>query len=129
MTENQVSFKDFSRKPRTVNFTLDGGEVFHCAPAIPIDTMQEVIDKFGGITSANAKEAVREFLRLVLLDESFERIQKRFTDKTNPLDIIQAKDILMWLLEVYGLRPSESSPDSSTGSPTGDDGMPSMAGA
>jgi hypothetical protein len=55
-------------------------------------------------------------------------MKAKLYDRMNPLDSEQANEIMEWLMEEYGLRPTSPSSGSSDGSPTGDGGTPSVAG-
>lgn len=127
-TDNNVKFKDFSKKRKPVFFTLDGDERFDCSPGLPVELLQELALLATGVTEENAADALKEFFKLALVDEAYERLLLKMRDKQNPLELDQARDIMMWLLEVYGFRPSQPSSDSSAGSPTDDAGTPSGAG-
>ena len=52
---------------------------------------------------------------MVLLPESNALFQKRLEDLENPIGLEQAGSVIEWLLEHYGMRPTEPSSDSSTG--------------
>lgn len=127
MTDNGVSFKDFTRKRKPVNFKIED-EHFDCVPALPVETTQVIARIAKEISDDNALEKLNEFFGEVLLGDGAERIRLLMGDKKNPLETDQAVEILYWLLEVYGLRPTQSSSGSSNGSPTDGDGTPSGAG-
>jgi hypothetical protein len=128
MTDNAANFKDFTRKRRPVYFML-GDEKFDCAPALPVETTQMIVRIAKSITDENALGSLNEFFAEVLLGDGAERIRAAMADKTEPLETTQATEILYWLLEVYGLRPTQPSSDSSSGSETGGAGTPSTDGA
>jgi hypothetical protein len=52
---------------------------------------------------------------LVLIPASFDQLRARGKDRTNPVEIDQLSDIVLWLLEEYGLRPTQLSSNSSPG--------------
>lgn len=122
-----VSSRDFSKPRDRVFFTIDGFE-FDCAPAVPVDTLQEMINEFGEVTANNVAAALRKFFKLVLTDPSYAEFDRRLGSKEQPIDVDQSKDAMEWILEVYGLRPTQPSPDSSVGSSTGGGGTSSTAG-
>lgn len=128
VTDTNVNFRDFTKKRSAVFFNLDG-ERFDCAPAVPVTSLQELANYAGEVNSNNAADFLQKFFGLVMDADNQSRIAARMVDKTNPLDMDQALEIMHWLLEAYGMRPTQSSSDISTGSPTDGDGTPSMAGA
>ena len=127
MSDNGVSFKDFTRKRKPVNFKIEE-QRFDCVPALPVETTQVITRIARDISNENALESLNEFFQEVLLDDGAARIKALMADKKNPLETDQAVEILYWLLEVYGLRPTQSSSDSSSGSPTDGDGTASTDG-
>lgn len=133
MSSDNVRFRDFSKKRTPVNFILDNGtaegERFECYPALALPSLQEITTIAEAMTAENATESFAEFFRVVLQPESADRMENKLKDRMNPLDPEQANDVMSWLMEVYGLRPTQPSSDSSDGSPTGDAGTPSVAGA
>lgn len=133
MTSDSVRFKDFSKKRLPINFVLDGptpeGEKFECYTALALPSLQEIAKIAEEMTAETATESFTEFFRVVLQPESAVRMEAKLKDRLFPLDPEQANDIMSWLMEVYGLRPTRPSSGSSDGSPTGDAGTPSVAGA
>lgn len=110
--------KDFTRKRRTITFRIDD-DVFEATPAVPAGVLVEFANSF---TDVNAKAGPAEsfgtvmaVLEMVLLPESFKRMAARADDLSNPVEIDQLSDVLLWLLEEYGLRPTQPSSNSSTG--------------
>lgn len=129
MSTDDVRFKDFSKKRKPINFLLDSTEPFHCYEALALPSLQEIALIAGNMTSENATESFAEFFKVVLQPPSAERMSAKLYDRMNPLDPEQANEVMAWLMEVYGLRPTSPSSDSSAGSPTGDGGTPSVGGA
>jgi hypothetical protein len=70
-------------------------------------------------------QALTSALELVLLEDSYELLRRRLKDKQNPVDLDQLAEIVLWLLDAYGLRPTQPSSDSSDGSPSPASGTPS----
>lgn len=130
---NDVRFKDFSKKRQPIYFILDGvtpeGERFDCYPALALPSLQEIALIAGNMTQETITESFTEFFAVVLQPESAARMESKLKDRQNPLEVEQANEIMSWLMEVYGLRPSQPSSGSSDGSPTGDVGTLSVAGA
>lgn len=128
MSSNDVRFKDFTKKRKQINFLLDSPEPYLCYPALALPSLQEIALISGNMTAETATESFAEFFKVVLQPESAERMNAKLYDRMNPLDSEQANEIMEWLMEEYGLRPTSPSSDSSDGSPTGDGGTPSEAG-
>ena len=122
-----TKFKDFSKPRERVYFTVSGTE-FDCIPAVPVDVLQEMVTETGEVTAANLGTALRRFFKMTLTEESFAVMDRKLGDKVDPIDSEQASDIMHWLLEVYGMRPTQPSSDSSAGSKTVDGGTSSTAG-
>lgn len=120
--------KDFSRPRKRIAFTIDG-EQYEAAPAVPAETFVEFAVRFADLndsdTWAENYRALNAALELVLLPESFERLAAHFTDKQHPVELDQMADIVMWLLEEYGLRPTRPSSPSSDGPPNPEPGTSS----
>lgn len=122
--------RDFSRKRKRLNFTIDDEE-FEAAPALPGDIYAEFVTIYSSTgeteTYQEQHNALKQALSLVLLDESYERFQARLRDKTNPIEDSQMSDVILWLLEEYAGRPTQPSPDSSDGPASPASGTPSTA--
>lgn len=113
-----TEIKDFGKVRPRVQFRVDGDD-FEAAPAIPAEILAEFAARYEGVNEA---EGVREtyqmlvsVLDLVLLPDSHTLLQSRLKDRANPVDIDQLTEIIEWLMEQYGLRPTRSSSGSSDG--------------
>lgn len=109
--------KDFSRKRERLIFRIDD-DIFEAATALPGKTLARFASRFADIEETPFDKQLDLFadaLGLVLLPESNSRFQKRLDDLENPIELEQASDVIQWLLECYGLRPTGPSSDSSTG--------------
>lgn len=115
--------KDFSKPRQARRFRIDD-DVFEAVSAIPAGILAE----FAGKLSRDTADATQRFsiiveaLDLVLLPESFSLLRKRMSDKHDPVELDQLNDVIVWLLEEYGLRPTEPSPNSSGGQPNPEPG-------
>lgn len=138
--------KDFSAKPRVVQFTVDG-EVYRGRPYLPAQTMVDFtlrVEAMGETaTGSDGFETMMESLEMVLMPDSFRKLKDRMRDPLadlpeeeraavtelpyQPIELPQLQDILEWLMEEYGLRPTQSSSGSSDGQPAQASGMNSMA--
>lgn len=113
-----LEYKDFSRPSRQVRFTV-GSYEYEAMPAIPLGMaldMAKLKNIFTSEDPAAKLDGLWSFFDGALLDDGGQQIQKQAYDKKDPLDTHQLMEIMNWLLEVYGLRPTQPSIDSSTGS-------------
>lgn len=109
--------KDFTRERKRLVFRIDD-DLFEAATALPGNVLAQFATRFSNIESIPLDQQLKVFadaLGLVLLPEANSRFQKRLDDLQNPIELEQASDVIQWLLEAYGLRPTEPSSDSSTG--------------
>lgn len=120
--------RDFSRKRKRLNFTVDGEE-FEATPGLPGDIYAEFVTIYTstseGKTYQEQHDALKQALSLVLLDESWARFEARLRDKTRPIDDDQMSDVVLWLLEEYANRPTQPSQPSSDGQPAPESGTSS----
>lgn len=127
---DKVDFKDFGRKRKTIAFSIGEDNVFSCVPALSLPAMQEIAGLAQDFTVETAVDHFVDFFNLVLVPESAAKFEDKMrNDRLDPIDQEQALDIMLWVLEQYGVRPTQPSSDSSDGSQTGDGGTPSEAGA
>lgn len=125
---DSVQMRDFTKKRKPVQFAYSG-VVYRCYPGLAPESLQELLQYAEGVDASNALTSLDSFFGLVMNADNAALIRAKLRDREDPLELDTAADIMMWVLEQYGLRPTQSSPDSSNGSPTGADGTPSMAGA
>lgn len=120
--------RDFSRKRKRLNFTIED-DTFEAAPALPGDIYAEFVTLYNNTGSADTYQEQHDLLKraleLALLDESFHRFTARLKDKTKPIDDDQMADVVLWLLEEYGMRPTQPSQPSSDGPPSPEPGTSS----
>lgn len=138
MAEDVVVFKNFSRpRPRLRFAAGPDEEEFEAYPVMPPVRLQELMGIIRAARSVDtsdeskADRAIKmfeDFFVEVLLDESIDRFRKKLSDRMKGVQLEEAYDIFQWLIERYGLRPTQSSSPSSTGSPSGDDGKSSTDG-
>jgi len=124
---NNVKFKDFTQKKTDIRFKLDGREI-RCYPKIKPDVLQELTDSTFELNLGNAKEKAAVFFSGVMADEDREHLVARLADPWDEFGVEEAMNIMVYLLECYGLRPTKSSSGKSAGSATGGDGTPSTDG-
>jgi hypothetical protein len=120
--------RDFSRPRKRLVFVIDN-DTFEAAPVLPGDTYAEFVTFYTGTgetqTYQQQHDQLKEALRLALMPDSYERFANRLTDKTNPIDDDQLSDVILWLLEAYGMRPTSPSQLSSDGPLSPESGMSS----
>lgn len=112
--------KDFTRKHERITFRIDD-DLFEAARALPGQTLTEFARRFSDLGSAPVTDqlgVLTDALNMVLLPESAARFAKRFSDLENPIELDQASDIVIWLLECYGLRPTRPLSPSVSGPPS-----------
>lgn len=119
-----AEIKDFSKSRKRLQFRIDN-DVFEAVAAIPAQVM---IDFAKTITEADPSKmspadqvgALSSMLKTVLLPTSLKRFRARMSDVENPIEMDQISDVVTWLFEEYGLRPTTGSVSSSNGvSPPG----------
>lgn len=139
MAEYDLEFKDFSlpeaeMQPKRFRVHPD---TFTAPPILSGPTIAALAGFAGqfaglreedGTTAFKAEdlpgliEKVADLFVQLLDEESGPRFKARLLGKTDPIDFMrQAVPIMLWLVEVYGLRPTQPSSGSATGP---DDGGP-----
>jgi hypothetical protein len=120
--------RDFTRARKRLVFTIDD-DTFEAASVLPGDVYAEFVTRYNGAgdkeTYKEQHEKLKDALQLALLPASYELFTRRLADKTNPIDDEQMSEVVLWLLEAYGLRPTQPSQLSLDGSPTPVSGMSS----
>lgn len=124
--------KSFSRNRPKIQFEVDG-DIFTAASGLPAGTLAEFGVRYADAASDKGIkeqfETLSQVLSLVLLPDSYALFSERLSDRTRPIDLDQLNDVIVWLLEQYGLRPTVPSSDSSSGSPLPEPGTSSTDGA
>lgn len=127
--------KDFTRQPKVVEFKIDD-DVFRCHPRLPADVLIDFAVKAEGMgdnpTGQQGVQAMLDVLKATLIPEHFTRFRTRMQDQAKlaeearaagrpvpdpytPIGLDQVSEIVPWIMEEYGLRPTEPSEDSSDG--------------
>lgn len=121
MTES-VRFKDFSLPPEPIVFRVAPDD-FRCYPEIPLDAMMDIV--VFATTATDGRDRMSQVLQLlssVIVAEDWDKFLARTKRGTvevpnpHPIGMRLVKDLLPWIMEVYGLRPSQESSESSDGS-------------
>jgi hypothetical protein len=128
----EVKFKDFTLDAPEIKFAI-AGEKFDASPALSAALLQEISDVVDELTDDTKNVSIMaklnkliEFCNTILIGDS----KERFAKLAPTLDLNrQILPLLYWLLEAYGLRPTEVSSDSSATSPTENDGTTSTVGS
>lgn len=131
---DEVVFKDFSKQRKRVVFRL-GGQEFEALPALPVPVTQRLVQTAQSLKGSEADEkaldAVMGIFGEILRPESAARFSALLNNPDTDAEIVDltdAMDVMTWLMEVFGKRPTLESSDSSNGLPTGTDGTISTAG-
>lgn len=110
--------KDFTRQPRVIEFKIDD-DIFRCHPRLPAQTLIDFtleVEKIGEeMTSEQGIETMIGTLKMVLVPDHYKVFHDRMSDVLNPIELTQANEIIQWVMGEYGMRPTESPEDSSTG--------------
>lgn len=112
--------KDFTTPKRTIKFKIDD-DVFEAAPEIAAGLMLEFASEADrldeqSLASADAMHIMTTLMQALLLPQSFTVFKSRLSDQLHPIGVQTFADVVSWLLEQYGLRPTESDSESSPGS-------------
>jgi hypothetical protein len=111
---------DFSLPPRNLKFKVDN-DIFEAVPELATEQALRFADdaevmEDESSTAQQRLDVVKKLFHLVLLPESAERLIARLSDPANPIGPERFQKILMYLMEQYGLRPTEPDEDSLSGS-------------
>lgn len=111
--------KDFSKKRKPIRFQIDD-DLFEAVPTIPAQTMIEFAESMTSAdpTKMSPKEmvgALGRVIEMVLQPSSLALFKKRMADPLSPIDMEQLDEVVTWLFEEYGMRPTNEPPNSSAG--------------
>jgi hypothetical protein len=111
--------KDFTKKRKPLQFKVDD-DLFDAVPTIPADTMIEFAESMSSadptkMTPAEMVGALRRVIEMVLMPESLARFKARMKNQANPIDMEQLDEVVTWLFEEYGMRPTQELPSSLAG--------------
>lgn len=125
MAEYDLKFRDFtladtSDKPITFRIGADEYSAPPVIPPLQLAALAEVAGKLNG--DGDGRVPVKELVTAIgdvfaelLHEEAGQRFRERLLSRDKPIDLMkQAVPCLLWLMEVYGMRPTEPS-SSSTG--------------
>jgi|SRR5262245_1191972 len=122
MTEPVVPrFKDFTISEEPVTFRV-APDTFECVPEVSLDVLMEMADvaELKGDPKGQLAKMLG-FFAGVMTPESYATFVAR-TKKgaRQPIGMRVIVPVLQWMMEVYGLRPTEPSSESADGSTTDD---------
>jgi hypothetical protein len=118
---SEVVIKDFSHSLEPKKFRIND-DVFEASPEMPLGMIQDLAKFMVSRDELSGKglEVLLELFDALLFDASAAKFRERTKDKEKPIGVSHAIEIVPWLLEQYGLRPTQPSSPSSNGS---DDGI------
>jgi hypothetical protein len=127
--------RNFSRTV-SVRFRLDhvNGDEEHFTgvsglPALKLIEFAQLMEELDEVKTSGSPELFTALVELTLEDESAARFIARMSDKADPIGLTQIMDLMPWLMEQYGMRPTKPSEDSSAISTNPDGGTNSTAAA
>jgi hypothetical protein len=109
--------KSFTRERRPIEFEIDGDK-FDAVRAIPADTLMEMTNQFAAMDGEDGVESVKAMMTVLeqfLMPASFKHFRERMGSREAPIEFPQVQDVIFWLLEQYGMRPTQQSSDSADG--------------
>ncbi len=107
-TDGIARFKDFSETADPIQFRV-GTEVFTALPTIPLARMSQLSKLRMEGESNNLVDGITRVFNSILEPESYARFVEGLNSSENPIGITHVTKILPWLMEQYGLRPTEAS--------------------
>jgi hypothetical protein len=139
---------DFTSARKVRRFRIDG-DVFDCAPAVPVDLARKLSKeraKFASLVPANVDpeqfahanpglvdsmmDVIIEILEEIMVPASAARFAERMGSVTEPIDLSQLVAVSQWMMEDLSERPTQPGSDSSdfstttTTTPTSTAGVP-----
>lgn len=122
-----VEIRDFSVADAMLQFRV-GSDLFEALPDIPLTIIQQV-SKLTNVRQEMMErgvDAILEITDMFLTDESAALFRQRVMEKKIGLRVFM--NVIQWLLEEYGVRPTPPSSNSSAGSSDGETGTSSTDG-
>lgn len=117
---------DFSVTRGTIKFRIDE-DVFEAPPDIAAELALRFADESSrldaeGVDVDEQIQIIHKLFRMILLPASADRFIARLGDSHHPIGADTFQNVTRYLLEQYGLRPTEPGSDSSAGSDNPDAG-------
>lgn len=131
--DDEVEIKDFTIKKKRVKFKIDD-DIFEASRVLGLPMMQDLVKVtkgLGNVSETQDYSAISKIFEELLVEGSAKRFNERLMKKGDEgIDVReQLLPILHYILEKFGVRPTQPSSDSSAGSPSETDGTPSTAGS
>lgn len=131
--DDNVQIRDFTIKQKKIQFRIDE-DVFHAYAILGLPLLQELVQvskSIGKMIDDQRYEGIFDVFDKMLYPASAERFRERAgAIGDDALDVRkQLMPILHFLLEEYGVRPTQPSSDSSGSLPSGTSGTSSTAGS
>lgn len=127
MTDGIARFKDFTGDADPIRFKIRD-EIFTCLDDIPIARIGELAKIANSDDVADMGAKMLTLFQELLEEESFERFKSSIlTGKPVVVGVTRIRDLVPWLLEQYGLRPTV--PSSGSGTTSSESGGSSTDGA
>lgn len=123
-----VEMRDFSKKREPIRFRINGAELT-AKPAIGMATVQRVIRLNEEMAQASGSEKLArlsDLFGMLLHSKSKDAFDAVLADEDDPVDADQLLEMLNFVMEKQGLRPTVPS---SASSESPDDGKPGTPGA
>lgn len=129
MTE-EVVVKDFSKKRPRIFLGLDG-QRYEARASIGLPTLQRVqaIQRKFKDPKVDRTEMFGEMFGVLLKTEDAERFREKLRDEDEPVDPDQLQEMVAYIMERNGGRPTGESTASADGSSNELSGTPSTVGA
>ncbi|MGH9857912.1 MAG: hypothetical protein ACRD4B_08720 [Acidobacteriota bacterium] len=108
-------FRDFTISTEPITFKV-GPDVFTAHPILATVIIGELVTVVKDMETMEGDQigiqlsAVGDLFKLMLTDDCADRFVERLSSRDEPLDLKQQViPIMFWLMEEYGLRPTEPS--------------------
>lgn len=109
MSDGIARFKDFTGDGGKIQFAISG-ETFTALDDIPLAYMGKLAEIGEGIAGDGGTDKIIQIFKALLEPESFTRFEAAVRGESSVVvGISRVKEIIPWLLEMYGLRPTEAS--------------------
>jgi hypothetical protein len=125
-----VEMKDFTKKREPVWFRINGVDL-RAKPAVGMATVQRVMtvnESLKSGTEADKLSKLAELFGLLLHSGSVDAFNTVMADEDDPVDTDQLTDMLNYVMEKQGLRPTQPSTESSKSPSNGPLGTPGEDG-
>jgi hypothetical protein len=122
LTPDSEGVVDFTPERKQPRFRIDD-DVFVGVRDVPTMTALQFAQGLNDVDledddlSQETIDTMMTMLRMMLTTESSTLLIERLSDPDNPVGIQTFTRIIPWLMEQYGMRPTEPSSDSQDGSP------------